>query len=608
MSLPSLEYAVDTSDCNNTREAGATVVQAEHQPMHRQYEEVHDRHRQKDAIQLVAAAAGTGSGTTAQQTAAHQPTLSQHGSDAMIRCGPIYAPQDQHLSILSVGNAVNMPTVPVQISAPIPVRLPFVPVLEKNPPHSNYNNDLANKDMPVAVNTSANTKASTNSSIVITHPVINNTDQSNKMERHKRVQISTISNNLVNKDMPVAVNTSTNTKASTKSSSDIMQRQKHVQTSTISNDFVKKDMPVVVNTSANTQASTNSSIAVTHLVINNTDQTNKMERHKHVQTSTISNDLVNKDLPVAVNTSTNTKASAKSSIDVMQRQKHVQTSTISNDFVKKDMPVVVNTSANTQASTNSSIAVTHLVINNTDQTNKMERHKHVQTSTISNDLVNKDLPVAVNTSTNTKASAKSARKRNHFETNNSNKSRSVQLTLKKKQNKAVQGITEWKIPPSVPENNKYEFILASLKQGINPNSNIENQQLSNSLHFTIKRRIRRTAKKNHQQLLIIPKITGAAFDNRFLEYKVSSTGIEQKEKLVITSPLSFFRKNYRAEDNRAAGRKHGECIEQIPDEPPRTKTSSRIGPLYEAPVLPKINTAAFAEGCSSLDNDNLLPG
>ena len=513
MSLPSLEYAVDTSDCNNTREAGATVVQAEHQPMHRQYEEVHDRHRQKDAIQLVAAAAGTGSGTTAQQTAAHQPTLSQHGSDAMIRCGPIYAPQDQHLSILSVGNAVNMPTVPVQISAPIPVRLPFVPVLEKNPPHSNYNNDLANKDMPVAVNTSANTKASTNSSIVITHPVINNTDQSNKMERHKRVQISTISNNLVNKDMPVAVNTSTNTKASTKSSSDIMQRQKHVQTSTISNDFVKKDMPVVVNTSTNTQASAKSSIAVTHLVINNTDQTNKMERHKHGQTSTISNDLVNKDLPVAVNTSTNTKASAKS-----------------------------------------------------------------------------------------------ARKRNHFETNNSNKSSSVQLTLKKKQNKAVQGITEWKIPPSVPENNKYEFILASLKQGINPNSNIENQQLSNSLHFTIKRRIRRTAKKNHQQLLIIPKITGAAFDNRFLEYKVSSTGIEQKEKLVITSPLSFFRKNYRAEDNRAAGRKHGECIEQIPDEPPRTKTSSRIGPLYEAPVLPKINTAAFAEGCSSLDNDNLLPG
>jgi len=85
--------------------------------------------------------------------------------------------------------------------------------------------------------------------------------------------------------------------------------------------------------------------------------------------------------------------------------------------------------------------------------------------------------------------------------------------------------------------------------------------------------------------IIHPVVIGAEFDNRFLKYKLSLSGKKKKEKLIRSlyiSKIPITNRNQAKEaweDNR---------IEEILDEPPRPKTSSRVGPLYQARIPSKL--------------------
>mmetsp|Transcript_17678 Transcript_17678/g.20387 ORF Transcript_17678/g.20387 Transcript_17678/m.20387 type:complete len:684 (+) Transcript_17678:118-2169(+) len=179
--------------------------------------------------------------------------------------------------------------------------------------------------------------------------------------------------------------------------------------------------------------------------------------------------------------------------------------------------------------------------------------------------------------------------RNENRETKTNTSNNVQKKFKKKRRTNVHGITEWTIPSDTED--KYEFILSSLQQGLDPDNLIHYENKPKitknylSSHKKIDSKIKRKNRKKTNDgkttktIVEIPKITGAAFDNRFLEYKLLSTGNKQKEKLT-RSLLSF---KSRHTDNKA----WENYIEKIPDEPPRSKTSSRVGPLYQAQISSK---------------------
>ena len=85
--------------------------------------------------------------------------------------------------------------------------------------------------------------------------------------------------------------------------------------------------------------------------------------------------------------------------------------------------------------------------------------------------------------------------------------------------------------------------------------------------------------------IIHPVVIGAEFDNRFLKYKLSPSGKKKKEKLIRSMSISKIPITNRNQAKEAWENNH---IEEIPDEPPRSKSSSRVGPRYQARILSKL--------------------
>jgi len=83
------------------------------------------------------------------------------------------------------------------------------------------------------------------------------------------------------------------------------------------------------------------------------------------------------------------------------------------------------------------------------------------------------------------------------------------------------------------------------------------------------------------KIMIHPVVIGAEFDNRFLKYELSPGGKKKEDILVRSlSTLTIPIKNC-SQAKEAWEKNH---IEEIPDEPSRAKTSSRIGPRYHARI------------------------
>ena len=179
---------------------------------------------------------------------------------------------------------------------------------------------------------------------------------------------------------------------------------------------------------------------------------------------------------------------------------------------------------------------------------------------------------------------------------------SVKKNVNKKRERVVKAVTEWGIPPGIED--KYGFVVSSLKQGIDPDVVYEHQEKSKSLTSTpssiSKKKIgSKFNKKNKQQeedpdnttmvggrkTIIYPLVTGAEFNNRFLKYKLSPSGNKKKEKLVRSFSISNIPITNCNQAKEAWENNH---IEEIPDEPPRSKSSSRVGPRYQARILSKL--------------------
>ena len=140
-------------------------------------------------------------------------------------------------------------------------------------------------------------------------------------------------------------------------------------------------------------------------------------------------------------------------------------------------------------------------------------------------------------------------------------------------------------------------------------------------------------KKNHKKKetttkMEFPKVIDAEFDNRFLEYKLSSDGIMEQKDILVRSLLSFSnnvlvlknKKNCQNIVNKPwenNNDNNNDPIEVIPDEPPRSNTSSRVGPQYAAEITPKLNNnddsvaaavAAADATSTTFENSSTLPG
>jgi len=206
---------------------------------------------------------------------------------------------------------------------------------------------------------------------------------------------------------------------------------------------------------------------------------------------------------------------------------------------------------------------------------------------------------------------------------------------------------------------KYGFIVSSIQKGLDPDSipipdhpdnNVnfheheheeKQQQQQNDLPSNTKidsSKIKKKKKMNHKKKettskLEFPKIIDAEFDNRFLEYKLSSDGIMEQKDILVRSLLSFSNNILVMKNNKNCqnivnkpwenNNDNNDHIEVIPDEPPRSKTSSRVGPQYAAEITPKLNnnnnnnddSVAAAEAAAAADatfttfeNSSTLPG
>jgi hypothetical protein len=241
-------------------------------------------------------------------------------------------------------------------------------------------------------------------------------------------------------------------------------------------------------------------------------------------------------------------------------------------------------------------------------------------------------------------------------TSNSNSVKPNISVIIKKSNKRrkifVEGVTEWRIPSDSSEVvDKYGFIVSSLQKGLDPDSipipdhpdnnvnvNVheheheeKQQQQQNDLPSNTKidsNKIKKMKKnhKNHKKKetttkMDFPKVIDAEFDNRFLEYKLSSDGIMKQKDILVRSLLSFSNNILVMKNNKNCQNiankpweNYNDHIEVIPDEPPRSKTSSRVGPQYAAEITPKLNSnddsvAAAADATSTtFGNSSILPG
>ena len=201
---------------------------------------------------------------------------------------------------------------------------------------------------------------------------------------------------------------------------------------------------------------------------------------------------------------------------------------------------------------------------------------------------------------------------------------------------------------------KYGFIVSSLQKGLvpdsisisipdHPNINIsvheqqhkqQHKQQQDDLPSNMQidsNQIIKKMKKNHKKKetttkMEFPKVINAEFDNRFLEYKLSSDGIMEQKDILVRSLLSFSNNVLVLKNNKNCqnivnkpwennNHDNNDPIEVIPDEPPRSNTSSRVGPQYAAEITPKLNknddsvAAASADATSTtFENSSTLPG
>ena len=143
----------------------------------------------------------------------------------------------------------------------------------------------------------------------------------------------------------------------------------------------------------------------------------------------------------------------------------------------------------------------------------------------------------------------------------------------------------------------------------------------------IKKKKKNHMKKETTTKMEFPKVIDAEFDNRFLEYKLSSDGMIEQKDILVRSLLSFSNNILVLKHNKNCQNivnkpwennnndNNDDPIEVIPDEPPRSNTSSRVGPQYAAEITPKLNNnddsvaAAVADATSTtFENSSTLPG
>jgi hypothetical protein len=177
------------------------------------------------------------------------------------------------------------------------------------------------------------------------------------------------------------------------------------------------------------------------------------------------------------------------------------------------------------------------------------------------------------------------------------------------------GVTEWKFPTGI--HNKFEFVAASLKCGIDAESIKDSEPLpfsqeelspakqaqklrvsarmkQNKKTTNVPSKKRPTAgrkkkkkKFDYHQKIYHHKVHGVEFDSRYLDY-ASRDGSTKEEKLVWS--ISNNPKN----DSTDLGQIH---MVRIPDMLPRaSKSSSRVGPMFQASIPLKV-----ASGESNID-------
>jgi hypothetical protein len=191
--------------------------------------------------------------------------------------------------------------------------------------------------------------------------------------------------------------------------------------------------------------------------------------------------------------------------------------------------------------------------------------------------------------------------------NNDRKS-SCSSTFRSKENsnrksgRKVNSLIEWIFPPGTKD--KHEFVVSSLRQGMDPEITFDDQDMRKVLPSTppslSTRKVRLEINKktkleekyrestsidgSSSKPMIHPVVRGAEFDNRFLKYELSPGGKQKKETLVRSlSILSIPVLNC----SQAKGAWENNHMEEIPDEPSKAKTSSRIGPKYQARIPSK---------------------
>lgn len=165
-------------------------------------------------------------------------------------------------------------------------------------------------------------------------------------------------------------------------------------------------------------------------------------------------------------------------------------------------------------------------------------------------------------------------------------------TPKNNRGRSVKGVSKWVFPPGTE--NKHSFVVSSVRLGVDPKVNFRHEDKSPKDPFTVRvnRKRRRCSRADADKGMIHPVVAGVEFDKRFLTYGLSQCGETTKEILVR---LIYFQSSQakRAWENN-------KFMEQIPDEPSRTETSSRIGPRYQARIPSKPTRPNVP--------DELLPG
>ena len=167
-------------------------------------------------------------------------------------------------------------------------------------------------------------------------------------------------------------------------------------------------------------------------------------------------------------------------------------------------------------------------------------------------------------------------------------------TTKSKRGEAVKSVTEWIIPSGTE--NKHSFVVSCWRRGVDPKVAFRHEDKSPKDPGTVRvnRKRRRYNKTDTDNKMIHPVVAGVKFDKRFLRYGLSQCGEKKKEILVRVLP-------YQSPNcTQARVVWENEFMEQIPDEPSRTKTSSRIGPRYQTRIPSKST-------CTNVP-DKLSPG